>query len=108
MDYEETNKAGFREFVDKEADLTAGFANLDELVEFAFGELESAVAEFERARGKKYETLEEYLDDEYFQGFVSDEFDNVQIYASDDEIAEWAFGSREEAEDKYKEGKSGS
>jgi len=98
-----SNDNEFREFVDREFDKTSDYANIDELIEFAFGELESAIEAFERVRGKKYDNPEQYLEDEYFLGFVSDEFDDVQVYATDEEMAAWALGSIEEAQDEFEE-----
>lgn len=97
------NNDDFREFIDREADKTAKFAGADDLIEFAFGDLESAVEAFEKIRGKRYKKATDYLDDDYFFGFVSDEFDSVRVYASDEEMADWAYGSVGEAEEEIKD-----
>lgn len=93
----------FRNFLDQEADKTTEFANIDEMIQFAFGEIEAAIEQFERERGTHYEDNKKYLEDEYFLGFVSDEFDSVQAYATDEELAEWGLGSLDEALERFEE-----
>ncbi len=97
------NSQAFDNFVSQEFHITEGYANFDELIEFAFGEFETAVEKFEKIYGKKFEKPEDYPDDEQFFGFVSDEFDNMRGAASLEELAVWAFGSVEEAIEAFKE-----
>jgi hypothetical protein len=77
-------------------------ASLEEAVKFAFENLGAAVASFERIHGKRYSRNEEYLDDEEFFNFVYSELDGVVSWASTEELADWTFGSIQEAKHEFK------
>ena len=49
---------------------------------------------------------ENYADNQEFQEFLNREFDKTAVYASMEELAEFAFGSYEEALKAFKEYKS--
>lgn len=98
---EKDNELEFLDFLSEEFDRTTSYATFEEEMEFAFGSVQEAIERYENKHGKKYKKNEEYFDDSNFQGFVWDEFRDMAAYASDVEMAEWAFGSLEEAEEEF-------
>lgn len=87
----------FADFVNRNFDLTADYANINEIAVFSFGAIGDAIEAFERIHGARNLSEKNCFDDADFVNFVLNEFNDVQVYASVEELASWAFGSIDEA-----------